>query len=379
MACAPERRGGQGARARTRRPAGLRVLAAFGYLALTARLADGGGLNPIASASRRAFVGAALAAAEIARAPPFTTATEELRIVPGEAAPFNERREYLVVRLPNGLRAMLVSDAEATRAEAALAIAGAGQFADPAQFSGLAHLCEHMTFADGQLEAWLEDRDGASNAFTGHDLVCFHLGVEAGALEGALQRFGGLFARRPAFAADTLKREVGRVDAELASPNDIMREHWLLKSLANPAHPFSRFGAGDARSLADTDVLGNSALRSELEAFWDEHYRADAMVLVVVAPAPLSALRRWTSKVFSRVPMATRTAPDGDGPAPWARKGLFTFRLLCIFSFGHQSFPFVLLSLFLFLLFLIPSSSFFLFLSIFFFSLSLPLIFVYPG
>ncbi|KAJ1628550.1 hypothetical protein T492DRAFT_1145589 [Pavlovales sp. CCMP2436] len=136
MACAPERRGGQGARARTRRPAGLRVLAAFGYLALTARLADGGGLNPIASASRRAFVGAALAAAEIARAPPFTTATEELRIVPGEAAPFNERREYLVVRLPNGLRAMLVSDAEATRAEAALAIAGAGQFADPAQFSG---------------------------------------------------------------------------------------------------------------------------------------------------------------------------------------------------------------------------------------------------
>lgn len=54
-------------------------------------------------------------------------------------------RIYKAFTLPNGLRALVVSDATASRAAAALDV-NAGAFADPPEVPGIAHFCEHMLF-----------------------------------------------------------------------------------------------------------------------------------------------------------------------------------------------------------------------------------------
>ncbi|KAG8459873.1 hypothetical protein KFE25_014436 [Diacronema lutheri] len=293
---------------------------------------------PTARASRRGFLGASTAACAMSRAVPCAADLRDrlgdgggdaVRIQPpAGVVPFGDQREYVALRLPNGARALLVHDVEATRAEVALAIAGAGQFSDPPDTPGLAHLTEHMVLAadghvnedgDGELEAWLAARDGASNAFTALELVCFHLSVAHDSLEPALRRFLALFARPPPLAGSALSREIERVHAELSAPSDGLREFYLLKALAQPDHPFSRFGAGDRRTLGGS-AAREVEVRARVLAFWAERYVAERTVLVIVAPAPMRQLRAWAASALGAVPAGRR--PPAALPA-WAAQPAF--------------------------------------------------------
>jgi len=54
---------------------------------------------------------------------------------------FKDDREYRHIELGNKLRVMLVSDASADKASAAMCVK-VGHFSDPEEFPGLAHFCE---------------------------------------------------------------------------------------------------------------------------------------------------------------------------------------------------------------------------------------------
>ena len=53
--------------------------------------------------------------------------------------------DYRIVVLDNGLTALLVRDADATKSAASL-VAHVGSLKDPVEYQGLAHFCEHMLF-----------------------------------------------------------------------------------------------------------------------------------------------------------------------------------------------------------------------------------------
>lgn len=55
-------------------------------------------------------------------------------------APFSTTRTYRTITLANGLQVVLVKDSQAQRSSVALTIEGAGQFSDPEELPGLAHL-----------------------------------------------------------------------------------------------------------------------------------------------------------------------------------------------------------------------------------------------
>ena len=57
----------------------------------------------------------------------------------------SDEREYRAVKLKNGMKVLLISDKDATRAAAALAV-HVGSFSDPRDIAGLAHFAEHMCF-----------------------------------------------------------------------------------------------------------------------------------------------------------------------------------------------------------------------------------------
>ena len=88
---------------------GLRTL----LLSLAAR--------PIPKASLAAASSTAAVAAEVVKSP-------------------IDEREYLAFTLPNGLRVLLISDPDSSRAAAALDV-HVGSFCDPQNIPGLAHFC----------------------------------------------------------------------------------------------------------------------------------------------------------------------------------------------------------------------------------------------
>ena len=133
----------------------------------------------------------------------------------GPLAPFSTTRTYRNLELSNGLKVFLVRDKNALQSSAAISIDGAGQFSEPEEIPGLAHLMEHIVLSssrkkggtkvlqrkarriwkDGSnkqrlegggdisgdeeedFEYWLEENDGDSNAFTAPGFVCFHFNV----------------------------------------------------------------------------------------------------------------------------------------------------------------------------------------------------------
>ena len=85
--------------------------------------------------------------------------------------PFSSARAYKKIKLTNGLSVVLVSDRSALRCSAALTVAGTGQFSDPNDLPGLAHLLEHMILSYNSksifkqprdFEDWLSDNEGGA-------------------------------------------------------------------------------------------------------------------------------------------------------------------------------------------------------------------------
>jgi len=245
--------------------------------------------------------------------------------------PFSTTRHYRSIRLANGMQVLLVSDKTAILGSAALTIGGAGQFSDPPGLNGLAHLMEHMTLSSRissrqlktnryqDFEDWLEDVDGFSNGFTAYEKVCFHYNVPLESFEESLQRFGRLFQQEIVMEVcrneQVLRREIRRVDSELANPDAFQRELYLTKTLINQKHPYAQPSAGSLETLERNPNKNGLDVGEELIRFFKQNYQAERAKLVVISPNEISALEAWVasfSTAFSKernVDVSPRTFP----------------------------------------------------------------------
>ena len=99
-------------------------------------------------------------------------------------------RSYRVLRLANGLRAIVVSDPDADKAAGALSV-DVGAARDPEEFVGLAHFCEHMLFlgserfpAENHYKKLLARHGGRSNASTSLERTLYKFEIVASARRG---------------------------------------------------------------------------------------------------------------------------------------------------------------------------------------------------
>ena len=285
---------------------------------------------------------------EAAESSPFRSETVE---VPGanEFSPWNKPRNYRACTLANGLRVLLVSDMETSKIEAAFT-AGFGQFDDPLETSGVAHLTEHLLLSSPgpngaePLETWLEEpsRDGDSNGFTAFDNALFTVSSNINEWQSALARFAHCFRRAipddPRFQASAVQREVLRVDDELnGRPSAAVRNLQLLRRRAVSGHPFRRFGPGSLKTLLprgqirqDLAELGTVSWSMFMDpplgclvcfkgsperilvvscltgaevcqAFFERHVCAETSTLAVVAAVPLDELEEAVAFAFQDV------------------------------------------------------------------------------
>ena len=217
-----------------------------------------------------------------------------------------DTKAYRYVELDNGLRVLLISDADAVQAAASLRV-DVGAYQDPENWEGLAHYLEHMLFlgtekypdADEYVN-YLNAHGGQRNATTAYDNTNYHFAVNASGFEGALDRFAQFFIA-PLFTEAYVEREKNAVHSEYFTriDNDAIRSVEVFENVINPLHPAAKFNAGNLDTLADKP--GETA-REVLIEFYETYYSADRMILAMTSSDSLDDLEQLARDKFSAVP-----------------------------------------------------------------------------
>ena len=217
----------------------------------------------------------------------------------------NDKRSYAYHTLDNGLRVLLISDPATEMSAAALDVA-TGSRDDPEDRQGLAHFLEHMLFLGtakypqaGEYQAFVSAHGGQHNAFTSLEQTNYFFDVDPDFFPEALDRFAQFFVA-PLFTAEYVDREKNAVHSEYqARIRDDGRRLWdVYRELYDPANPASTFSVGSLETLADND---KSKVRDDLVRFYEQHYSANTMTLVVLGKQPVSELLTMVQERFSPV------------------------------------------------------------------------------
>ena len=166
-------------------------------------------------------------------------------------------------------------------------VVNAGSFNDPPHRQGLAHFLEHMIFMGSYKyrgEAEYGDHVAASggycNAYTEPEISNFQMSVKYSGLQRALDMQANNFAA-PLLLKEAMAREINAIDDEFKgnqSDESVRLLQILAENTESPNHLFSTFPWGNLKSLSDED---DDALWNDVKRFYDDHYSADRIKLVV--------------------------------------------------------------------------------------------------
>ena len=128
------------------------------------------------------------------------------------------------------------------------------------------------------------------------------------------------------FLEDTLDRELKAVDSENKKnlQSDTWRLYQLNRSLSNPKHPFCHFSTGNYKTLHDDPLKRGVQIRDEFIKFYEKHYSANRMKLVVLGREGLNELEKWVQELFSDVPNKDLEQNRWDDVPPYTESELLT-------------------------------------------------------
>ncbi|MEP6389158.1 MAG: insulinase family protein [Halioglobus sp.] len=230
----------------------------------------------------------------------------------------NDSNRYRLLTLENDLQVLLISDPSSPKAAASLDVkVGSGD--NPAGRGGLAHFLEHMLFLGtdkypdaAEYEEYITEHGGTRNAYTSFEHTNYFFDIDAEYLPEALDRFAQFFIA-PRFDAEYVEREKNAVQAEyqMGLKSDARRGLDVLQEVMNPEHPYSQFSVGSLESLADRP---QASVRDDLLSFYEKHYSANAMRLVVLGSESLNDLEKLVRPMFTVIPNRDYQPADIEAP-----------------------------------------------------------------
>lgn len=268
-------------------------------------------------------------------------------------SPF-DKKVYRQILLPNGLRALLVSDTIAMtqsynagimpmdmesdgeedeeedeededyddeasdgsnqegglRNAAASMVVGAGSMFDPVETQGLAHFLEHLLFMgskkypqENAYDEYISKHGGSDNAWTELEHTAYHFEIPQEHLQGALDMFAQFFTS-PLMLESSVERELKSIESEfqLVKNSDSSRIQHLMCHTSAKQHPMAKFSWGNLHSLKDAPEANGVDPMKKLREFYEEHYYAANMRLVVIGAYELDTLQEYVVNSFSDVP-----------------------------------------------------------------------------
>jgi len=232
----------------------------------------------------------------------------------GMTKPRNEKNvQYRMLRLANGIEAMLVSDPDTDKSSAAVDVR-VGHLSDPAELPGLAHFTEHMLFyasekypKEDEYSKFISEHGGFSNAYTAAEDTNYHFDVNSGDFMPALDRFAQFFVS-PLISPDGVSREMKAVDSENSKNlnSDPWRSMQMWRHVSKPDHVFHKFGTGSLETLLHEPKSKGIDTHKELLSFYSTNYSANLMKLAVYAREPLDELEKAVSEMFGHVKTTSR-------------------------------------------------------------------------
>ncbi len=219
-------------------------------------------------------------------------------------------RKTAKIRLKNGLEVLLISDPGVHQSCAALSV-DAGSWQDPKEYPGMAHFLEHMLFMgtkpypkEAEYASFISDHGGARNAYTASDRTVYGFSINNDFFKEGIDRFAHFFID-PLFLQTSVGRELKNVDQEHGKnlEHDGWRSYMILKETGNRDHPNAMFSTGNAATLSGIP-------QSALIDWYEKHYTADRMHLVMISPLPLDELIEFTAEKFSPILNRHLAAPS---------------------------------------------------------------------
>lgn len=180
-----------------------------------------------------------------------TQTMSEVQILRSPIKSASDKKEYRLIKLPNGLKALLIRKVEESSESEPLAAAnltvGVGSFSEPRSIGGLAHFLEHLLFLGSDkypeetgYNDFISKNGGTNNAMTENEYTTYFFEVSEKAFSEAVDRFAQQFVS-PLLLKSMLQREREAVDSEyqMAQANDSIRIESFYKILINEDHPAS--------------------------------------------------------------------------------------------------------------------------------------------
>jgi secreted Zn-dependent insulinase-like peptidase len=229
----------------------------------------------------------------------------------------NDNRTYKSLTLNNGLKILLAHDMNSEKSAASLTV-NTGHFDDPDDRQGMAHFLEHMLFLGtekmpkpGYFSQFINKVGGQSNAWTGTEHSCYYFDCHPQHLYRALELFSDFFIS-PLLDASQTENERNAIDAEfkMKIKDDGRRIYQVHKETTNPKHPFTKFSVGNKDTLASKV----HCIADEVRAFFNHHYLAQWMTLVIVGPQSLTELKKWAESLFSQIKGSSAEKPPIIAP-----------------------------------------------------------------
>ncbi|MDF7669839.1 pitrilysin [Orbaceae bacterium ESL0721] len=222
-----------------------------------------------------------------------------------------DNRQYEVIELNNKMRVLLVSDPNAVKSLASLAVP-VGSLYDPINQQGLAHYTEHMVLMGSKkypepsnFSQFLSRHAGSYNASTSANRTAFYFEVENSAFKAALDRLADAIAN-PLLDPKFADKERNAVNAEMtmARSNDGFRIKQVDAETINQSHPAAQFSGGNLETLSDKTGDGHSTddkLHAALVNFYQHYYSANLMVGVLYSNQSIKALNNLAEKSFGYI------------------------------------------------------------------------------
>ncbi|KAL1312426.1 hypothetical protein HN51_039044 [Arachis hypogaea] len=232
-----------------------------------------------------------------------------------------DKRDYRRIILPNSLQVLLISDPDTDKCAASMDV-GVGSFSDPAGLEGLAHFLEHMLFyasekypVEDSYSKYITEHGGNTNAFTSAEHTNYYFDVNTDGFEEALDRFSQFFTK-PLMSPDATTREIKAVDSE--NQKNLLSDPWrmnqLQKHLSSEDHPYHKFSTGNWDTLEVKPKEKGLDTRNELLKFYDHHYSANIMCLVVYTNESLDKIQNIVEVKFQNIRNTNRSSfhPPGQ-------------------------------------------------------------------
>jgi len=214
-------------------------------------------------------------------------------------------RQYRMIELNNKMKVLLISDHNAAKSLASLALP-VGSLHDPKTQQGLAHYTEHMVLMgskkypeSGNFASYLSQHAGNYNASTAPYRTAFYFEVENNAFQPALDRLADAIAQ-PLLNPINADKERNAVNAELtiARSSDGFRIGQVDAETINQKHPAAMFSGGNLQTLSDKE---GSNLHDELVKFHRHYYDASMMVGVIYSNQSLDELANLAVQTFGKI------------------------------------------------------------------------------